>query len=159
MNKNQLVRRIVETLREELQVIQNATEMANEEVLPTEDLTESQREPRALEVSYLVDGQTKLAREIKESIAAYEGLTVRTFAPGEPVALTALVRLEGGGEPVDYFLGPKAGGMEIPSEGTKVFVLTPQSPLARRIIGRNIGDAIEVEDGARRRSLRIAAID
>lgn len=158
MNKSVLIDRILAQLREELQVLENATEMANEEVLPTDDLSESQREPRALEVSYLVDGQTKRAQEIKEAIAAYSGLVPRDFGPGEPVALTALVEMDGAGETACYFIGPRSGGLEIAMEDRTVLVLTPQSPLARQLIGRNIGDTVEVQAGARRRALRISTI-
>lgn len=132
--------------------------MANEEALPTDDIAESQREPRAIEASFLVDGQTKIVAELKDAILTYERLGIREFGPHEPVALSALVQLEADGERSNYFIGPKAGGVEIEAGGEMIFVLTPQSPLGRNLLGRNLGDSVPVEGAAGRRTLRITAI-
>ena len=94
MNKAQLLQGIIDALREELARIDAATRMANEEVVPDSELSESQREPRAVENAYFVDSQQKHAREIKDAILTYETLTLRNFAPTEPVATTAVVELE-----------------------------------------------------------------
>lgn len=158
MNKQDLIQRILDTLRHELHVLQEAARMANEEALPDADIAESQREPRSVEASYLVDGQSKLAIETKEAILAFERLPLKQFAAGEPVALSAVVELESGRERTTYFVGPKAGGLEIPCNGGAVYVLTPQSPLARRLLGRNIGESVQVDDGGRTRTLRITSV-
>lgn len=158
MNKQDLIQRILDTLQHELRVLEEAARMANEEAIPESDIAESQREPRAVEASYLVDGQSRLALETKEAIRAFERLPLKDFAAGEPVALSAVVEVESGPERTTYFLGPKAGGLEVPVNGGAVYVLTPQSPLARRLLGRNLGETVQVDDGGRTRALRITAV-
>jgi hypothetical protein len=158
INKSDIVQAILERLRRELHVIEEATSMANEEAQPADDITESQRENRALENQYLVDGQSRIAREHREAILAYETLPLRGFGAGEPAALTALVEVQSGGEKSLYFLGPRAGGVEITVAGSSVLVLTPQSPLGRTLLGRNIGETFAVEHGAVGRQATITAL-
>ncbi|RME73036.1 MAG: hypothetical protein D6781_01145 [Verrucomicrobia bacterium] len=145
MNKAELVTRILEKLREELRLIEEARAMANEEALPADDIAESQRENRALENQFLVDGQSRIVNELKEAITAYETLPLRTFGPDAPVALTALVRTRTPEETSSYFLGPFGGGIEIDDfEGTTVYVITPQSPLGRSLVGKRVGERIAI---------------
>ena len=43
-----------------------------------------------------------------------------------------------------YFLGPRAGGMELEFGDRKILVLTPQSPLGRQLLGQRIGATVQV---------------
>ena len=158
IEKSEIVASILQQLREEIRVLEDARSMANEEAMPSDDIAESQRENRALENQYLVDGQGKVAQEHRDAILAYEALVPRAFAEHEAAALGALVEVEMGGERTWYFLGPRAGGLDVHVNGATVCVLTPQSPLGRRLIGRNIGDSIVVEEGAGSRIARILAL-
>ncbi|MGH8020098.1 MAG: transcription elongation factor GreAB [Opitutaceae bacterium] len=158
IQKSTLVAAIIDRLREELRVLEDAREMANEEALPDDDIAESQRENRALENQYLVDGQDRVAREHREAILAYQALAPRDFGAGDSAALGALVEVETGSERALYFLGPKAGGLEVTSNGATIFVLTPQSPLGQRLIGRNPGDVFAVANPGPRRTARVLAL-
>ena len=39
---------------------------------------------------------------------------------------------------------PKGGGMSVTCEGKLVQVITPQAPLGEALIGRRVGDSIDV---------------
>jgi len=160
MNKADLVARILDKLREDLRLIEEARAMANEEALPADDIAESQRENRALENQFLVDGQSRIVNELKEAIAAYENLEIKPFMPGQPIALSALVRVKGQRGVSNYFLGPKSGGVEIPGEdGSTIIVLTPQSPLGRNLVGRSVGDKVTINDTQPARTIEIEAVE
>jgi len=68
-----------------------------------------------------------------------------------------LVRLEGRGGS-HYFIGPRAGGTEIESDGGPVLVITPQSPLGRQLVGRRQGDTLLLEFGGKRSEFRVASV-
>ncbi|BET66963.1 hypothetical protein ASA1KI_18810 [Opitutales bacterium ASA1] len=158
IDKQALLASVVAHLQEKLHILSEAKKMANEEALPDEDTSESQRENRALENQYVVDEQDRVANEYKEAILAYEAMTPRTFGPGERAEVGALVELEMGGERSLYLLGPKAGGLDVPINGSIVCVITPQSPLGQRLIGRNTGDVVVVGGGAHGREARVTAL-
>jgi transcription elongation GreA/GreB family factor len=42
------------------------------------------------------------------------------------------------------FLAPCGGGIELMADGVAVFVVTPQSPRGAALIGREVGDEVEL---------------
>jgi hypothetical protein len=82
-----------------------------------------------------------------------------TINPKDPIVQTALVgvRYEDDVEAV-YFVAPTGGGERLTVEGTDVLALTPQSPLGEAIVGRRVGDEIELVVRGRKRSAFITWI-
>jgi len=121
-------------------LLQKAAQASHAEATHESSKAENKYDTRGLEAAYLAGGQARQAKEIQDSIAAYESLTVRRFSTGEPIDLTAVVELEMDGVCSTYFIGPKAGGLEIELAGGEILVLTPQSPLGKNLIGRKSGE-------------------
>ena len=67
------------------------------------------------------------------------------FAPDAPIALGALAEVrDEGGTADSYFLCPRAGGLELQVENRTILVVTPQSPLGRQLLGRRVGDPVQL---------------
>src|SRR5512135_3571750 len=113
MNKRQLLTQIVAKLSENLSVLERAARASHTEATHESSKAENKYDTRGLEAAYLACGQARQAREILDSIKAYESLQRRDFAPGEPIELTALVELELDGQRSFDFIGPRHGGLEI----------------------------------------------
>jgi hypothetical protein len=58
-----------------------------------------------------------------------------------------------------YFLGPRAGGLEVPEADGPVLLITPASPLGRQLLGRTLGDQIELPGKGSASRLRITRVD
>ena len=140
MDKNELVKKIVASLVESLEVLDKAARASHAEATHESSKAENKYDTRGLEAAYLAGAQAKQAREILDSIARYEALPIKSFAPGDPVDLTALVELETDGASSTYFIGPKNGGLEINHDRREIMVITPQSPLGQNLTGRKSGD-------------------
>ncbi|MEI8045328.1 MAG: GreA/GreB family elongation factor, partial [Verrucomicrobiota bacterium] len=139
IQKAHLLRQIVASLSDNLGVLEKAARASHEEATHENNKAESKYDTRGLEAAYLAGGQARQAKEILDSIALYEALTVRDFAPGEPIDLTALVELDTDGIRSAYFIGPKNGGLEIEHQRKEIMVITPQSPLGQNLMGRKSG--------------------
>lgn len=139
MKKNTLLKKIISALKENLAVLDKAAQTSRAEATHESSKAESKYDTRGLEAGYLASGQARQAREILESLKVYETLTVRDFAPNEPVDLTALVELETDGTGSFYFIGPKNGGLEIHHAGEEILLITPQSPLGENLLGKQAG--------------------
>ena len=74
-------------------------------------------------------------------------------------AVGAVVTLETGGKFSWYFLGPRAGGLELTVEGRRLLVLTPSSPLGRQLIGKRTGETINAAGRGAAKAQRIAAVE
>jgi transcription elongation GreA/GreB family factor len=142
VNKSALRNAIVAQLYSELALQTNAARLARDEAISEESRAESKYDTPSQEAAYLAEGQARLAAEIEESIAQYTALPLPDFSTGDAISLGALVELDAGGKSAWYFLGPRAGGMELRAEGCDVLVVTPQSPLGRQLVGKRVGDFV-----------------
>jgi transcription elongation GreA/GreB family factor len=140
INKSELVKKIVASLVESLEVLDKAARASHAEATHESSKAENKYDTRGLEAAYLAGAQAKQTREILDSIARYEALPVKEFAPGDPIDLTALVELETDGASSTYFIGPKNGGLEIIHDRREIMVITPQSPLGQNLMERKAGD-------------------
>jgi transcription elongation GreA/GreB family factor len=157
MNKQALLTQIIARLQTELTLLTSAALATHAEATDEENKAEDKYDTRGLEASYLAMGQSKAAEEAAQSVAQFTAMSIRNFAPNEPVSLGALVTLEDQASNY-YFIGPRAGGTEVEHEGQTVMVITPQSPLGRRLMGRKMGDTLQLDLGGRQNSFRVAAV-
>ena len=80
MNKGTLIKQIIGSLTESLAVLEKAARASHEEATHESSKAESKYDTRGLEAAYLAGGQARQAREILDSIKAYEALPTRSFA-------------------------------------------------------------------------------
>lgn len=80
-----------------------------------------------------------------ESTFALESFRPRPLKRNEPVTIGAVVEVEDGLEGKTLFIAPAGAGFELTGpDGDGVFyVVTPQSPLGRALMGKRVGDVIE----------------
>ncbi len=142
MNKKQLVESIIRHLSTEMELIAHAAKSAHDEATHDEELHKNQFETPGLETSVLAEGQVKVAAELREAVEAFRALPLHDFAPDEAIGSSALVETEVEGEKSLYFVGPKAGGLEVELDAVTVFVITPHSPLGAQLIGRRSGELL-----------------
>lgn len=144
MDKSALRAAILGQLRDELARQTRAAETSRDEAISEESRAENKWDTHSQEAAYLAEGQSRIVHEIGEHLAHYAALPLPAFAPGDPIAVGALVELEAarGGKHAWYFLGPRAGGLELKLGAHDVLVLTPQSPLGRQLVGKLVGDTI-----------------
>lgn len=144
MNKTILRDQIIARLQAELATQTAAAQLARDEAISEESKPENKYDTHSIEASYLAEGQARLAGEIQDNIAFYQSLPLPEFQPGDPIAIGAVVETESNGRTARYFLGPRAGGLEISSQNRTVLVLTPQSPLGRLLLGRRAGEVVSL---------------
>lgn len=159
MHKRAILDEIVAALATELETLASAARDARQAATDDESRAEDKHDTRAIEASYLADGQERAALEAQEALTAYRTLAVRSFAPGEPIALTALVTLDEGAASEFYFIGRSRGGLAVKLGDREVLVITPQSPIGRKLLGRVTGDVITLENGRPRRDVRITQVE
>ncbi len=144
MQKSAVRDAILAQLQNELGLQARAAHDSREEATSEESKSEGKYDMRSQEAAYLAEGQARHAAEIAESIALYHSLELTDFSNRHPAALGALVTLENRGRRVIYFLGPRNGGMEISLGDDTCLVITPSSPLGRQLLGRVVGDTIQL---------------
>ncbi len=158
MNKREIVTHIIARLTTELESLTSAARATHAEATDEENKAEDKYDTRGLEASYLAHGQSKAAEEAAQSLGQFEALPIKDFSGGEPISLGALVTVEGSGSTAQYFIGPRAGGTELPLDGSTLLVITPHSPLGRQLMGKRAGDSVQLDLGGKKNVFRIETV-
>ena len=146
MNKYRLVQVIIEKLERDQALLVEAARTAHRAATDPQNIPDNKYETLALESSYLAQGQANRAQDLLSALDSYRQLVVRQFKDTDQVYLTALLRIvSDAGVHRLLFLGPKAGGLKVHFDGCDVVVITPESPLGRDLLGKQVGDYISVE--------------
>jgi transcription elongation GreA/GreB family factor len=153
--KSAVVAAILDQLTAEAELYDRAARAAHAEATDEQSKAENKYDTRGLEASYLARGQSRQAAEVGQALVQFRALPLGESAS---VEVGALVQLTAGRDVTWYFLGPRAGGLEVTVEGQEITVITPQSPLGGQLLGRRAGDRISLNLGGKKRECRIAEV-
>ncbi len=122
----------------------------------SEARAENDKDTRGLEQSYLARGLAARVAELDGALGAIAHLSEAAAAAGARAGLGALITTEDDhGATQRYYLAPWGGGELLPGD---VAVVTPSSPIGRALLGREAGDAVEIQRPGGARTLTIVAI-
>jgi hypothetical protein len=105
---------------------------------------ENDKDTRALEQSYLARGQAMRVEELFEQCEQLRFLPLPAFGEDDPLGAGALIGLESEQGTRCVFLAPYGGGIELSVGGCEVQVITPQSALGALVLGRSLGDDVQL---------------
>ncbi len=140
MNKPELLKQIQSHLAEELS-----------NLLPEVERAHAQGSQVASKTADRVN-------EIQQQLTQYRFLPTREFKENDVVCAGCLVELELQGRKAYYYLVPAGGGLILAMDGKPVQVITPQSPLGEAILGRRLGDLVQVSIRDQIRQYKITAL-
>jgi transcription elongation GreA/GreB family factor len=146
--KLDLVKLICGELQARLKRLAKAAIAAHEAATDPASKAESKYDTRSLEESYLATGQARQVKELAETLRTFENLRLRDFTQDEPIDAGALVELRkhGSKQKIYFLLAPAAGGLEIVFKKNEITLLSPESPLYTKLLGKTVGMTIESPD-------------
>ena len=147
MDKRFLVEQLAERLRESGHVARKAGEAAAEEARAGATPAEKREDGRvAMEYAGLARGQKERAARAVADVSVLEGFRPQPLPARAPIALGAIVEVEDGEQGRTFFLAPVGAGVELTGPGGDGYlsVVTPASPVGKAVLGRRVGDTIEV---------------
>ena len=158
MNKRPIVEAIVAALEVELETYLRSARAAHAEATDEQSKAENKYDTRGLEASYLAEAQTRQATELEQSIQQFQALPLADFGADDPIDLGAVVELEQAGKTTTYFVGPRAGGVEITHRGREIVVITPNSPMGQQLVGQKSGAHLRLTVSGGSKEYKIASI-
>ena len=158
MKKSVLVQKIIARLTEELEHYAAAARASHAEATHEQSRADNKYDTRGLEAAYLARGQSRQVAEVELAIEQFQKLALPNLAEGDPIDLGAYVELTSKPGVSRYFIGPKAGGTEITHDHHEILVITPQSPLGRQLVGKKLGDRLQIEIAGSRSDYRVTKV-
>lgn len=147
VNKEDVLAELIASLEAELRKTIGASKDAAEYATDEESRAESKWDTQGLEASYLAAGQAAKARQCAEAIEALHRSRDSLLGAKSEVTMGAVAACEIEGAVEWFFLSPVAGGQVLDVGGREFTVITPESPIAGRIIGRRSGEGFTLANG------------
>ncbi len=159
MDKARLLSAIIQKISADLETATRAARMAHDEATHEESKPENQYDMHSQEAAYLAEGQARLAAELGETLSLYQALTPTPWPSQAPVGIGAVVTLEAPKRVARYFIGPRSGGLELEVDGEEITVVTPSSPLGRRLVGVTLDALVQLPSAGAPIAHRVVRID
>jgi transcription elongation GreA/GreB family factor len=164
MDKRDLLAQLEAQLRAIANAAQDASVAAAAEARDGATAREKRSDARTLlEYGALARGQRARAERAFRELAALEALRPATLPRGASIAVGAVVELEDDttGEGVTFLLAPVGAGSTLTGPGGDgtLTVVTPSSPIGRVVVGRRVGDVVDVTVAGETREWRITWVE
>jgi len=153
MDKQFLVAQLTDRVRASAHVARKAGQAAEEEARDGATASEKRENARvSQEYSGLARGQKERAARALTELSVLETFRPARLATRGPVAVGAIVEVEmendsgQGFQGRTFFLAPAGAGVELtgPDGDGFLSVVTPASPIGRAVLGKRVGDTVEV---------------
>lgn len=147
MDKASLLAQVVARVQQALDIAHKTASGSREAAQTIADEKEKKADARAgLEFGALATGHEKRARQLHAELEALGQVRLRPFGRRDPVDLGAVVEVEDGQEGRTFFVLPVAAGSEITGPGGDgvLTVVSAASPMGRAVLGRRVGESVEV---------------
>ena len=147
MDKQFLVEQLAERLRESATVARQAQKAAADEARDGATAAEKREDARvSQEYSSLARGQGQRAEKLLAELDALANFRPARLPAKAPITLGAIVEVEDEALGRTFFLAPVGAGVELSGPGGDGFlsVVTPISPVGKAVLGRRVGDSVEV---------------
>ncbi|MEM9693771.1 MAG: GreA/GreB family elongation factor [Myxococcota bacterium] len=144
-DKEALLRALLRHLERERDVLVAAQKLSQQGVVHADAKADGNKDMRATEASYIARGQAQRAEALEQDVQRVRALRgVDLSGADARVALTAVVEVESDAGEARYLVAPAGGGSKLAVGDFDVVVVTPQAPLGKALLGRQVGDVVEL---------------
>ena len=158
IEKKRLIELIVKSIQSEIETLTRSAKAAHEAATHEESKAEDSHDTRGLEASYLAGAQQARIQSLLKVATYFQLFKARDFQSTDPISVGAGIDVKLDGKVSSYFLAAQGGGVSVSVEGKPVQVITPQAPLGEALLGKCVGDRVEVESRKVEREYEIILI-
>ena len=159
MDKFVLQHQVLERLAEDLLRVEQAVRAAHETATHQENVAENKYDTLGLEAAYLATGQALRAEAIRQAMANWRQFRPRPYDANKGIQLGALVCLVcSDDKQQQLFLGPDGGSMKLVSGSQLVQVISSESPLARAMLGKCVGEEVSIQVASIRQQFEVLRV-
>jgi transcription elongation GreA/GreB family factor len=143
-SKHDLIQSVLKTLQDDLDVLRKAALETHKSSTSDESKAEGKYDTRGLEASYLAEAQAGQVVQLEESIAKFKLLNTEDLDGNDPIASGSMIVISTDNDDIGYLMLPAGGGTQLESQGLEFTVITPDSPIGSILIGKLVGEQVEL---------------
>ena len=141
MDKQHVIQAIIDDLIKDYEDFKRASIETRGGGADAESKSDGKYDTRSTEANYLADGQARQAEAAANAAAAFKEML--GAKPSEIAGVGALVEIAFSPDDTEwFFIGPAGGGVEVEVDGQTVTVITPESPMGRKLARLKKGEEI-----------------
>lgn len=164
MDKRLLVSQLQDHLRTVAHTAHGASVEAATEAREGATSREKREDGRKLlEYGALARGQSARAERAFKELAALEAFRAEPMSRTAPIAVGAIVEVEDedSGEGLTFLIAPVGAGVTLTGPGGDgmLTVITPSSPIGRAVMGKRVGDVVDVTVRSEVREWRVTWVE
>jgi len=144
-DKTALIQLIIADLQFAIRTALAAADEARATATNKENKAENRYDTLGLEAAYLAHGQSDRVIQLNLALVAFQNLDTGPDNHIEAKTGSLVSLRDEVGTQRAVFIGPAAGGQLVNFEGTKITIVTQQSPLGRALLGASCGDEVAPE--------------
>ncbi|WP_111637070.1 transcription elongation factor [Marinomonas shanghaiensis] len=162
MVKQDVYTAITEALLRRYETAKWAAKQAHEAATNEESVAENKYDTFGLEASYLAHGQSQRVLECEKDWLLFSKTPLVTFSKDSAVELWSMViltELESSSDMKKYFfISPCAGGLSVEIKGETVYLVTASTPVGKILMGKTLGDEVDLSQNGRQIAYEITTI-
>lgn len=156
MNKENLLKQLLEHLQQEIDATMAAVNEAHALASHEQSKPENQYDTLALEAAYLAHGQSERIAELQRQVLLLNHFDFVDCDENSRIAVGALVFIEDENNESQWlWLLPIAGGIVLNSGDVLVRTITPEAPLAKKLVGNYIDEEFVLNLGHTKKQFEI----
>ena len=145
INKQLVIDRLISQLETSLEIAVQSAKHAHQDATHEQSKAETQYDSLGIEMAYLAEGQSKRIESLRQDIHVLQ----ETQFPNqhEQVKLGHLVHLVDcqADTPLWVFILPVAGGNKVVLDDVVCQIVTPNAPIAKKLLKQFVGDEIRFD--------------
>ena len=139
-----VVNTIIEQLEKTLAVQIKAAKDAHMAATHSESVAESKYDTFGLESSYLAQGQQKRVEEVTLALHYFKQLKPDDNSNAEFITCPCIISLLSDQQSLYFMLAQYAGGLKVVFESLELRVITPASPIGKKLLDKMLGDEVDI---------------
>jgi len=156
VNKQNLLKQLLEHLQQEIDATMSAVNEAHALASHEQSKPENQYDTLALEAAYLAHGQSERIAELQRQVLLLNHFEFVDYDEDSRIAMGALVFIEDENNESQWlWLLPIAGGIVLKSGDLLVRTITPEAPLAKKLVGNYIDEEFVLNLGHTKKQFEI----
>jgi len=156
VNKQNLLKQLLEQLQQEIDATMAAVNEAHALASHEQSKPENQYDTLALEAAYLAHGQSERIAELQRQILLLNHFEFVDYDESSRISVGALVFIEDENNESQWlWLLPIAGGIVLTSGDLLVRTITPEAPLAKKLVGNYIDEEFVLNLGHTKKQFEI----
>lgn len=159
IDKADLKKQILAALDDTRATLTDAQKSSQEAATHEESRSESDKDMRSTELSYLARGQAMRVQALETERAKVAAMPLRAFTEDDVVAVSALVRITDAQGSRRVFIAPGGGGQRIAVGKETIDIVTPNSPLGEALVGAYAGDDLTMQRGGSEEEIAIIDLE